>query len=162
MKASSSQGVLVPRVSDSSPNSCRESWKGHFTILPTGLSQRCPSTHALLNSEPEVPTALPHLLLLHHKKSDIPRGPRAASLGHPAGYTSSPLSLREIEWILMVGTLQFSWTRLPEVPAQQHSCRNPLLLALAAVQSLETVLAGTPCTAEKIFHSQTPSDLEIL
>lgn len=96
-------------------------------------------------------------------KSDIPRGPWTASLAHPACYTSSPLSLREIEWILIVGTLQFSWTRLPDVPAQQHSCRNPLLLALATLQSLETaVLAGTPCTAEKIFHSQTPSDLEIL
>lgn len=51
MKASPSQGGLVPGVSGSSPNSCMESWKGHFMILPTGLSHRCPSTHALLNSE---------------------------------------------------------------------------------------------------------------
>lgn len=78
-------------------------------------------------------------------------------------YTSSPFSLREMVCILMVGTLQFSWTRFREVPAQQHSWRKPLLFALAAVQSLETAFfAGMLCTAENIFHSQTPSDLEIL
>lgn len=67
MKSSPSQGGLVPGVSDSNPNSCMESWNGHFIILPTGLSHRCPSTHALLNSEPEVPTALSHLFLLMTK-----------------------------------------------------------------------------------------------
>lgn len=71
MKASPSQGRLVPGVSDSSLNSFMESWKGHFMILPIGLSHRCPSTHALLNSEPEVPTALSQLFLLM-TKMDLP------------------------------------------------------------------------------------------
>lgn len=36
-------------------------------ILSTGLSHRSPSTHAVLNSEPEVPTALSQLFLLTTK-----------------------------------------------------------------------------------------------